>query len=181
MKVKEAVNLCSKMADLDIPERYLLGNFDVLQDEKVARLVMCCNNVLEELYCDYATDIATCTVTAKDGFVDVSALYLSRVLSLTDSNGKNVAYRYTSGGLAVADGTYKLTYAKRPYTLYWEEEIVLPSPRITERIFLYGVLSEYFLLIGDPVSKAWETRYQDALHAASIKRSAMEMPARRWI
>lgn len=183
MKVSEVIGLCSEMADLALPQRYAYDNGkEALQDQRVQRLIGCCNSVLEVLYCDYATAIARCSVTAKNNFVDVTNLALNRVLSLTDANGNNVKYRYTSGGLFVENGSYVLTYAKLPPKILWDDEIVLPSPRITERIFAYGVVADYFLAVGDfDVANVWEARFRDALHSASLKTSHKSMPVGRWV
>ena len=183
MKVLEILKLCNGMADLQLPERYFAEQSDALADERITKLVYCCNSLLEQLYCDYATALKKCTLVATDGFADTSGLDFNRVVSLVDSNGNNVRYRYTKGGLSVADGTYTLTYASLPQRVGWTEEVEMPSPRITPRIFAYGCLAEYFFSVGDVgQSSLWNDKFLNALKTANVKKSAMTMPlVGRWL
>ncbi len=183
MKVKEIIKLCNDMGDLNLPERYFFGDGrEALQDEKVKKLVLCCNCVLEETYCEYATEIGRCQVRAEDNFIPTDKLNLNRVISLTDVNGNYVKYRYTAGGLFAENGNYVLTYAKLPAKVYWEEEVVPPDPRITDRILAYGIVSEYFLSTGDvAISEQWSERFQNALRAQNTKKSPMSLPVGRWL
>ena len=70
MKVLEILKLCNGMADLQLPERYFAEQSDALADERITKLVYCCNSLLEQLYCDYATALKKCTLVATDGFAD---------------------------------------------------------------------------------------------------------------
>lgn len=179
MTVKEIVALCSKMADLEVDESCFSDGG--APDEKAQKLALCCNCVLEQLYCDFATALKTCRVTSRNGVIDVKPLRLNRVISLADACGNNAPYRYTQDGIAVADGEYILTYALLPQKADWNDEVSFPSPRITQRIFAYGVISEYFFQIGDfSAAEIWETRYKDALHSSRVKTSSMCLPVGRW-
>ena len=183
MKVKEIVQLCNEICNLELPQNTSteLTEETANANETARKLIVCCNSVLEDLYCNYGADIATCEVTAQDGFVDTSELDLCRVLKLKDSQGANVKFRYTADGLFVGDGKYVLTYAKLPKTVEWNSEVRLPSPRITERVLVYGILSRYFSIVEDlERAENWEARYQNALRAVRIKSSSMTMPTRRW-
>lgn len=179
MTLKEIVKLCNQMAELGVEEGCFVE--DGQPDATAKKVVQCANCVIEQLYCDFATALTTCQVTSQNGVIDVSAMRFNRVVSLTDSLGNNVPYRYTEGGIAVPDGTYTLTYALLPPKTQWEEEVKLPSPRITERIVAYGVVAEYFFQTGDyAAANAWESRFKNALRLASVKTSSMNMPVGRW-
>lgn len=182
MRVSQIVTLCNILGDLELPNRYeLAANSEILQDENVQKLIVCCNNVMQELCCDYAAIVKSCVVEAKNGFIDTESLQLNRVLSLKDNSNNNAPYRYTKGGLFAADGEYLLTYARLPEKIFWDDELTMPDPRITDRLFAYGVLFEYFLATGEfEKSKLWEIRYRDALQALCGKKSPMNLPVGRW-
>lgn len=183
MTVGEIVNLCNEMCNFGLPRPchlYILKD-DSEKNETTHRLTVCCNSILEDLYCNYFQSIATCNVSAKNGFIDTSKIRLNKVLNLTDRRGSNIKFRYTANGLFVEDGDYVLTYAQRPPVVDWNTEVVLPSPRLTERVMVYGMLAEYFLALEDlELAAAWETRYQNALRAATVKNSHMTMPVGKW-
>lgn len=155
---------------------------NVSPDEKYKSLVSCCNFVLEDLYRDYATDCRKTVVEVKNGIADVSGLNMCRVLSLADSSGNSASFTYNSQGLlAETDGRYNLTYARLPQTLTYVSEVVLPDPRITYRIFIYGVIAEYLKRRGDyQKSAVWNDKFVTALSAA-YRTCAGVMPVRRWL
>ena len=183
MKVSEIINLCNEMSNLQLPPdcHNVFDSETVNENETAKRLITCCNAVLEDVYCNYCTAIATANVFAQNGFIDTSQMALARVLKLTTKRGFNVKYRYTANGLLTEDGEYVLTYAKLPPKVGWDSEVVLPGPRITERILAYGILAEYFFGIEDlQLAEAWQTRYLNALRVARLKTSSMTLPVGKW-
>lgn len=182
MKVSELVKTCGEILNLGFPDEYFIGSL-APNDSNASKLTSCCNFVLEELYRDYTSSLSKTVVEAINGFVDLSNFSICKVISLVDSEGNSTHYRYAEGGLLVAkDGKYNLCYAKLSPTLGWDDEIKLPTFRVTHRILIYGVLREYCLQIGDwSNASAWDSRYKDALRVASVKRSVLRIPARRWV
>ena len=183
MKVKELLKLCAEMGNLDFPEDSQLTAELNTQGSCARQLLNCCNNTVEELFRDYASALRKTVVEVVDGFADTSDYKLCKVISLVDGEGNDVKYRYTEGGLAVdRDGKYNLCYAKLPSELNISDEVTLPSPRITERIAAYGILRDYFMIVGDTVTAAqWDERYKDALRIVEVKSSSMHMPVGRWL
>ena len=183
MKVKELLKLCSEMGDIEFPEDSQLDTELNTQGSCARRLLNCCNNTVEELFRDYASALRKTVVEVVDGFADTSEYKLCKVISLVDGEGNDVKFRYTDGGLSVEkDGKYNLCYAKLPNELNIGDEVVLPSPRITERIVAYGILRDYFTTVGDKAAAAqWEDRYKDALRVTDVKSSPMRRPVGRWL
>lgn len=182
MTVKEIVKLCDKMADLGVSESCFADDSDGSEDEKAQKLLCAVNSVLEQLYCDFACSLKRAKVSSQNGFIETATLRLNRVIALTDGYGNNIPYRYTENGLAVPDGNYALVYALLPNEVGWNDEVVLPTPRVTERLFSYGVVAEYLFMNGDvSASENWETRYKNALQNANVKSSSCNLPVGRWV
>ncbi len=177
MTIKEIIKLCNQMANLEVSESCFT---DDTLDSKAQKLVQCCNLTLEKLY-SVATALQSVEVSATDGFVDLSALNLDRVISLTYL-GKNVPFRYGKEGICVKnDGKYTLVFAAKAPKLGWTDQVILPSPRISERIFAYGIIAEFFYSLSDfSLAKIWENRFEDALHTVTLKTSSLTMPVGRW-
>lgn len=178
MTIKEIIKLCNQMADLEVSESCFES--DTL-DKNAQKLVQCSNLALEKLYA-VATALQSAEVVATHGFIDLSALNMDRVISLTYL-GKNVPFRYDKRGLNVKDdGKYTLVFATKAPRLSWADEVVLPSPRISERIFAYGIIAEFFYSLSDFSSaKVWENRFENALHTIALKTSSMTLPVGRWV
>lgn len=181
MKINEIIKMSSEILNLNLPTE--LFDEEMPDDNMVRILLNSCNFVYEELYRDYATSLRKTVVEVIDGFVDTSVYRMCRVISLVDAEGNDVTFRYGDGGLYVdADGKYNLCYARLPDVLGWGDEVCMPSPRITERMFVYGVVREYYAVTGDwTLAKQWDTRFKDALQVAGVKTSSMRMPVRGWL
>lgn len=183
MKVSQIAKICKQLANLDLPpDCYQDQGDDYAQNDCAVLLLTVSNLVLEDLYCNWATSVCKVVVSSTDGIIDTQNLLLNRVIRLTDSQGNDVPFRYTERGLFVDyNGTFNLLYAKLPTQVGWDDEFVLPSPRLTPRTFAYGVLAEYFHSIGDEAQmERYLAKYHDALCIATRKISPMKMPARRW-
>lgn len=181
MKINEIIKMSSEILNLDLSDVDFDGD---MPDSNIVRIMLnSCNFVYEELFRDYATSLRKTVVEVKDGFADTSVYRMCRVISLVDAEGCDVKFRYGDGGLYVdTDGKYNLCYARLPDVLGWGEEVHMPSPRITERMFVYGVVREYYAVTGDWVlAKQWDTRFKDALQVAGVKTSSMRMPVGRWV
>lgn len=180
MKLKELLKICCDILSLDVAESY----FEATEQPDSAilkRLVRCFEFVYEEVYRDYANALRKTVVEVKDGKACVDGLRLCKVLSLTDSSGNDVNFRYGDGTLSVErDGKYNMRYAHLPETPAWDEEVTLP-PNIGERALTYGVLREYLSALNDWYNaKQWDDRFKNALQAACGKTSLARMPKRGW-
>ena len=181
MKVNEIIKMSSEILNLDTQDVDFDGE---MPDNNLIKILLnSCNFVYEELFRDYATSLRKTVVKATGGFVDTTLYRMCRVISLADAEGNEVSFRYGDGGLYVeTDGKYNLCYARLPDVLAWGDEARMPSPRITERMLVYGVVREYYAVTGDwALAKAWDERFKDALQVAGVKTSSMRMPVRRWL
>ena len=177
MKLYDILTTCGEMLGLQLDDGLNES------DARVKILVNCANFVYEELYRDYATALRKTVVEVTNGFADTSVYKLCKVISLTDGEGNEVKFRYGEGGIWVdEDGKYNMCYARLPDIIGLNDEVLMPSPRITERIFAYGTIREYYAATGDfAVAKQWDDRFKDALAVACSKTSSMRLPVRGWL
>lgn len=151
------------------------------RDDDVASIVSCCNYVLEELYRSSFVDCHTTVVEATEGVIDVSNLKMLRVLALRDAEGNKARIMQGEGCLyAPYDGKFNLTYARAPADVDLLSDLPA-NPRMTFRIFIYGVITEYLRRRGDfDQSLSWDEKYQNALTAVATS-PQRSMPTRRWL
>lgn len=180
MKLSQLIKICDDMLGLGSAAVYF-DMPDTPDSKNINKLLSCFGNVFDEIYRDYATSLRKTVVEATDGFVDVKDYKLCKVISLTDSEGNDVPFRYSDGALFVRqDGKYNMCYSRMPDCARWQEEVPLP-PNVGVRAVVYGVLREYCASIGDwSNAEQWDERYKNAVKSANCKLSAMRMPARGW-
>ncbi len=183
MKVSQILTLCKDLANLDLPQNCYQDQGDDYTTSSCARVLYhSLNNVVEEIYCNFATDVNTAVVTATKNHIDTQSLNLCRVLKLTDGFGNKRHFRYTERGLFVEkDGIYNVTYAKMPPKVEWQGQFELPLPAITPSIVSAGVLADYFFAIGDVVlAEKWRQKYVEGITRCIPKRPLLNLPARGW-
>lgn len=187
MTVSELIFKIDDVLNLDVISRLDTSNQTIeqamKQDNCCKNLLTCCNFVSDQLYSDYALDCRSTVVEAKDGLIDTSGLKICKALSLVDGSGASAPFNYSSNGLTVKrDGKYNLTYARLPNHLDFDSAIELPNSKITDRIFIYGVIAEYLRIIGDyNQSQSWSGKYVQALTVAFASKTTGCLPKRRWL
>lgn len=182
MKVSQIAKICKELANLDLPPDCYQTDGDYTQNNCAVMLLAVANLVLQDLYCNWSTAVEKAIVTSENGLINTQNLNMCNVVRLTDGQGNDLPYRYTERGLFVDyDGTFNLLYAKMPQDIAWNDEFNLPSPRMTPRLFAYGMLGEYFHSIGDTIqAERYLSKYNEALRIATRKITSIKMPARRW-
>lgn len=180
MKIDNLINL-NLSVRLDVSQQTIEQAMQ--QDDCCKKLLACCNFVSDELFTKAASNCRTIVAQAADGLIDTSLLKIGKVISLVDSSGNNVPFKYAENGIVVKqDGKYNLTYYHASEPLGFDSEIVLPNCKITERIFTYGVAAEYLRIEGDrSQSASWAEKYNQALSVAMLSGANGRLPNRRWL
>lgn len=160
-------------------------NTELANNSTLKHLMLCLDNVLSEIACDYIPNIKRATVQAKDGIIDTSQLTgtVLEVLRLTDDSGNNIVYRYVVGGLLVqCQGQMQLLYSTTFGQVKYLDSINLPVGKVDCRVLAYGVASEYCLMMGDyDTMTMWDARFRNSLMSLN-KKTPVYMPNnRRWI
>lgn len=181
MKLYQAVKICGEIASLGFDESLFAdGTKETPSVDEVKKMVLAAQFVVDELFVDYGENIRKQKVAVVDNKVLLNAV--GRVLKVTDSNGVAVPFRFVNGGVYVEDmREVCVTYTLIVNGFGWRDEIPTPSNVSAERVVVYGILSEYFLMSGDTAQAAvWRTRFEDCL-ANSGKCVSQKMPVRRWL
>lgn len=182
MTVTKIIQTIDEMLNLGIFQQAQYDQQVVESDLRSVRLLDCCNSVLEALYAEHMADPTRTVIEVVDGVAPLNPL-THRVLKIKDSNGCDVDFNYTSEGIAVqVDGRYNVTYARLPGKMSFGDEVILPDPRFTHRLFAYGVIAEYFRRVGDYVtSDSWQQKFDDAITVTVELRKSAQIRPRRWL
>ena len=182
MTVTKTIQTIDEILNLGIFQQAKYDEQSVKSDVRSIRLLDCCNSVLEQLYAEHMADPTRTLVEVVDGVAPLDP-QTYRVLKIKDSNGCDVDFHYTSSGIAVdTDGRYNVTYARLPRKMSFDDEVILPDPRITYRLFVYGVIAEYLRRVGDyATGESWQQKFDDAITVTVELRKSARMPTRRWL
>ncbi len=100
------------------------------------------------------------------------------------TSGKKAVKWHISPDYLVADGrdiTVKYTYVPKP--LGEGEEFSYPDFAVGARLVQYGMIAEYYLVLGDASgSAAWEEKYRNEIETLLSHSTVKDIiPPRRWI
>lgn len=180
MKLFQAVKLCGEIAALDLSETYFSAE-KTPPDKDVQLFVTAAGFVVDELFATSGYMLCRTEAEAKNGFIALDDMI--KAISVTDESGNAVTFRYTDGGLLTTDcDKAAVIYAKRPTHPGWQDEVPVPTGIASDRVVIYGMLAEYFLMRGDVnQSVVWRTRFVDAATIDGDKKFARNLPQRRWL
>lgn len=156
--------------------------------EEVTRLKRACltylNAALDELARGYFPLDCEEELTSEDGrfaFADFARppLEVSRV---TSQKGK-VKWRLSPDYLIADKPRVLVRYTYAPYPLNEDDEFSYPAYAVGARLVEYGMIAEYYLVLGDAASSsAWESKYRNEIeNLLSRCRLRGRIPPRRWI
>lgn len=152
--------------------------------DKVNRVKLCLNNVLEDIACDYINCVFQEKITMRAGQKFTFDLLEKNIISVKKliKNGNEVDFTLYCDGISVKeDGEYMICYNYLPAVDLENDKIEYFSPRLTNRIVSYGVTCEYLLLEGRyDEAGLWESRYRDALKGLSRLKKNVKVKRRVW-
>lgn len=98
-------------------------------------------------------------------------------------DGQPVKWRVAPDYLLADGRNIRVYYTYVPARLALEDELIYPDYAVSERLIEYGMLAEYYLVLGDAASsEAWENKYREEIeNLLSRSKVRGRIPPRRWI
>ena len=188
MNVKDVIKLAATYLQLeDVLNMNILGGEELLISEQTQKnfnlLFQAVNLVYEEIACDYILLRQEDKVVVENEMILFSDLSkkISQVLRLKNESQKNCAYRLYPSYIKIPNGIYELEYSYIPTAVTIDDNLETFSNKISARVISYAVASEYALINGlYDEATTWKKRFEDAIGAVVSKKSAIELPCRRW-
>ncbi len=187
MKVKEILEL----ALLFLNKEELLAyspfgdetTLPTLEQTEIEHLKKCFNLVYNEIAMSYLPLVKTEDVVFINGVLayDKLSKNITEIRKLY-ANGKNIPYSLEEDGIHANILCAQITYNYAPAELSFEDEVFLFGGKLPERVLAYGIAMEYCLICGlYDDAEVWETRFYSGLRDATLKKSEIRLPSRRWI
>lgn len=154
--------------------------------EEINLLLKCVNLVNNIIAGEYFKLTKCTTIKSDNGMVYYDQLAsgnkLNQILSVKDVYGSKKMYRSFDTYLKTTSGVLEVTYSYVPNAVVLNDTITSYATKISERIFAYGVASEYCYIMSLYDDAAmWDSRFKGSLQSVISKKSDMTLKQRRWL
>ncbi len=184
MTVKEILTLvCEFVGEREILKKFETeGELSSREQEKVEIMTRCFNLVNQEIASDYLPFLTRESVDT-NGILNFSELKKSvvHIYEIKNRFGINLKFKLFPNFAEVNGHARTVVYSFLPEELSLESTVEAPC-NLTERIYAYGVASEYLLIDGlSEDAEIWENRFKEGLFMLSRKHGEHTLPKRRWL
>lgn len=189
MEVKKILKNVAIYLQLTDVYDFLVNNKSATLDlmTEVDLLVSCVNFVNNLIATDYIKLVKTKELTVSSNyeikFENISTEEMLGVLSIRTMSGDKIPFVLTNTGVAINySGKVKIKYAYFPNEVELTGSVNDYKTKINERIFAYGVASEYLFIKGNiDDASMWDTRFKRALLNLTRPMSSIKMPLEKMI
>ena len=146
-------------------------------------LLRCYNLVENEVALDYIPLICEDTFETDTGVVYYTQLSqkIVRVIGVKDGAGNDISFTIFPEYVKGQAGKMTVRYAYMPVEKTIDSEVEFKT-RVSERLLVYGVITEYKLAGGYfEEASVWDAKYKDAVAAAYRAKPSKRISARRWV
>lgn len=153
------------------------------EQEKVDCMVRCFNLVNQEIASDYLPFLTEESVDVSNSIINFSTLSKSVVNIYQVKNGFGMPIRFKNypNYIEVCGNAKKVIYSYLPDELKLGDNIARLNG-LTERIYAYGVASEFLLIDGlGADAEIWEERFKTSLFVLSRRKGEHRLPRRSWM
>ena len=154
----------------------------VLSDKNL--LVKCVNYVNNIIATEYLHVDELVDASSTSGVIPFSAISnktIYNIVEVQSSFGHKIDFKVTSNGVETKKGKVKIRYYYMPEDVDYEDEIKCYPTKINERIFAYGVASEFLFIKGNfDDGDIWDTRFKNSMQSINQNHKEIKMPQRSW-
>ncbi len=182
--VKDAVKRTARMLGIaEGVEQFLEGVASEVGERDTKLLLTCFQGVENELALDYLPLMAEEEILTATGLIRYAELEKTpvRILCVEDEWGKSVKYQLFPDYVKTGSGKVKLYYAYAPTQKSLEDNSEYQT-EASERLFAYGMATEYCLAVGElAAAEVWDKKYKEAVRSAYRLRPCKRLRSRRWV
>jgi len=157
------------------------------QTEELKLLVSCVNfvnNLIATNYLKlYKTIKKFVSASYEITFDSIDTEPILDIVSVKDMYGDKVPFSITSNGVKTNySGYVNITYSHFPKDVEIDGKIEEYKTKLNERIFAYGVASEYLFIRGNiDDASMWDTRFKRELLTLTRPSHSIKMPVRKFV
>ncbi len=152
---------------------------------EVNLLLTCVNLVNSIVASEYLKIKKTIVVATTDGVVSFNQFQgykVNQILSIHDSFGNHVSYQLFDDHIKTRAGEVSITFGYLPNTVTLSGTITHYTTKMNERVFAYGVASEYsYLKAMYDDATMWDSRFKNSMQVLVGKKGEQKVKQRRWL
>ncbi|MBP3431684.1 MAG: hypothetical protein J6K39_02390 [Clostridia bacterium] len=185
MTVKEIIKLvCEFVGESEIFSKFSQDStLNEVEQEKVDRMLRCFNLVNQEIASDYLPFLTKENVEMKGDIINFADLSkrLVNIYEVRNRFGMSLKFKLFPNYVEVAGKAKSVTYSFLPDEKGLEDDVEMMCG-LSERVYAYGIASEYLLIDGvSEDAEIWESRFKESLFMLSRRRGEHILPKRRWL
>lgn len=154
------------------------------QMKEINLLVDCVNLTNSNIATNYVKLYDYKTVKVENSFVEYSDITDKMIYDIVSIKSKNcqVDYQVLSSGVLVNAKEIDVKFSYFPKDVNLEGEIVNYGHKVNERVFVYGVISEYLYVKGVfDEAQLWEEKFKIEMKNCMKTAKSYKYNKRRWI
>lgn len=179
--IKKVVNLTGNNA---LSEAIESNSFSSEQQQEINLLVDCVNLTNSNIATNYVKLYATKKITNYSDIINYSNIannMIYDIVSVKTLSGKDVNFALTTSGIVVKNGTYIVKYTYFPKDVDYDDTITNYPIKVSERVFVYGVISEYLYIKGVfDEAQMWEERFKNEIISTLRQQKNTKLKMSRW-
>ena len=185
MEVKNIIKkVCNLISDEVLLSAIESGTFTEEQQKDINLLVECVNLTNINIATNYVKLIDVVSVDNYSGqiyYQSISQRHIFNILSVKNERNKEVDFEFNGTGISADKGKIKIKFTYFPEDVDFYDEIKNYPMKISERDFVYGVLSEYLYAKGVfDEAKIWEERFKNEMQSKMRNQKQINMRVSRW-
>lgn len=156
------------------------------EDEKkeINLILSCVNLTNSNIATNYVKLYDQATINNQNGVVPyskISSKQIFDIVSVKNLYGTEISFLTTVNGLSTKKGDIVVKYTYFPDDLTMESVVENYPIKLSERVFVYGVLSEYLYVKGVFDEAAmWEKRFKKEMFSIYKPQKSVKLKAGRW-
>jgi len=184
----EVKNIIKKVAaltnNIELVNAIENNNFTPEQQEEINLLVDCVNLTNSNIAANYIKIFNIKKINNNKGTISFSSIstdLIYEVVSVKDSSGKDVNFTITPSGIITKTGEVSIRYSYFPKDVEFSSVITNYPTKISERNFVFGVISEYLYVKGVfDEALVWEERFKNEMQSLVRTQKSIVTKSRRW-
>ena len=186
MLVKEIIKkVLNYTGNYELSNAIESGEYTTTQQRDIDLLVDCINLTNSNIATNYVKLIKSKKVQNTTGIISYSKVtneMIFNIISVTTSGGEKVNFTVKNDGIETKKGEVIIKYSYFPADVQLEDSILIYPTKVNERIFVFGVISEYYYAKGVfDEAQIWEEKFK--LEMRNIMRipTCRIIKKRRWV
>jgi len=183
MEVKNIIKKVASIVDVNLYESIENESLNELQQKEIKHLVNCVNLTISNIASNYFKLYNIVEVVNDNGIIPYSKISNNAIFDIVgvkNSTGKQ-SFVLKQNGLSTVKGKLTIRYTYFPEDVDYDDVVNYFPVKVSERVIVYGVLSEYLFIKGlFDEALVWEERFKTEMKSINRLQKCVNIRKRSW-